>query len=95
MSGIEIADMHQHTLDQGQMQLTKVRVGETFLYFPTLQVLDPLSFRFLVEQPSVVQKHGITPTESAALAYDLNRARFAGPKTVRNSFHRHYYSRST
>jgi hypothetical protein len=45
--------------------------------FPSF-TLGPPSLRFLLDPPSALQGHNIMPTKSAALPYDLNRARFVG-----------------
>jgi hypothetical protein len=74
MSGIETADMRPHTLD---------RANSLLISSPEK---SPPSLRFLLDQPSVLQEHSIMPTKSAALLYDLNRARFAGPETKKQQY---------
>ena len=72
MSGIERADVPTHSPTRAN-----ATHGNTFLHFPHL---DPLSIRFLLEQPSGLQERSITTAKSAALVYDENRARFVSPK---------------
>jgi len=80
MSGIEAADMRPHTLDQGQITTDSESV-EDLPSLPSHTWPSKSPLPTIVDQHSVLQEHSIMPTESAALPYDLNRARFVGPET--------------